>query len=59
MTADEIRRRDAIQKELVRREVDARFIRAGHEPEDPNCDHKDWSGRYCLKCGTCMCDPGD
>lgn len=51
------------EQERVRREIDARFIRAGHAPENRACDHKHWrsasqDGRYC-SCGTCMVDFGD
>lgn len=50
-------------EELRRLEIDAKFIKAGHLPENTNCDHKHWrsvllDGRYC-NCGTCMVDFGD
>ena len=63
MTAGEVKRRDAIGREIERRAIDAKFVRAGHCPEDPNCSHKNYTfakmGRYCLDCGTCMVDFGD
>lgn len=63
MTGKEIKRRDAIQRELERQAIDRKFIRAGHRPENTSCDHKHWlsvyqDGRYCT-CGTCMVDFGD
>ncbi len=45
-----------------RRVIDAKFVRAGHRPENTACDHAHYNsrrhGRYCT-CGTCMWDlPG-
>ena len=68
-----IRRSDEFQIKLKRQleidptveatvAMDAGFIRAGHRPENKNCDHLHWvfdkHGRYCT-CGTSMFDPGD
>ncbi len=42
--------------------IDQKFMVAGHEPEDPSCNHLHWRfrlhGRYCT-CGSIMCDHGD
>lgn len=42
---------------------EGKFLRAGHKPENPYCDHHDWNlnshGRHCPSCGTCMMDFGD
>ena len=42
--------------------ADEKFVRAGHPPENTNCDHRNWifekDGRYC-PCGTVMIDFGD
>lgn len=62
MTSQEIKRRDALAKELERLRIDARFQAAGHRPENTDCDHAQWRfSRYgrCCPCGTCMVDPGD
>lgn len=55
---------DLFKRDIRKKEIDDRFVAAGHRPEDPNCDHANWksmsqSGRYCLDCDTCMTDPGD
>jgi len=51
-----------IEQERKRQEIDDAFIRAGHKPENTNCDHSQYirekHGRYC-PCGTCMWDAGD
>ena len=43
-------------------EAEGKFQRAGHMPENPECDHKHWDFRthvrYC-PCGTVMVDFGD
>ena len=43
-------------------EAERSFVRAGHGPENPKCDHREYDyarhGRYC-PCGTCMMDYGD
>ena len=50
------------KKEAGRLVVDAKFIKAGHKPENTSCNHKHYNpqihGRHCT-CGTCMYDPGD
>lgn len=62
MTRDEVRRRDALEREMARGRIDRSFVAAGHHPEYRTCDHKHYRfylhGRYCT-CGTCMVDPGD
>ncbi len=51
--------------ESERREIDAKFVAAGHRPEDTTCDHSAWKAlpsprpRHCPKCSTCMWDAGD
>lgn len=56
---------DYIKQEWGRSEIDAAFVRAGHKPEDTDCDHSDYVNlkeprpRHCPKCGTCMWDAGD
>jgi hypothetical protein len=43
-------------------EIDRKFVRAGHRPENEDCNHKWWNfqkdGRYCPY-GTVMVDFGD
>lgn len=63
VSGEEVKARDRVAAEIERDRIDELFIKAGHRPENRNCDHKQWrsvrkDGRYC-SCGTCMFDPGD
>lgn len=53
---------EEIREPLSREEIDLKFQRAGHKPENRNCDHQQYDfgkhGRYC-PCGTVMADFGD
>ncbi len=49
-------------REAERRAIDAKFIAAGHAPENTACNHRHYDskkhGRHCT-CGTVMWDAGD
>lgn len=64
---EKTKRRDMVHEKPVVRKLDeekaeVQFLAAGHEPQHPNCDHKQYDpnqhGRAC-PCGTAMWDPGD
>lgn len=56
-----MRQLSAVQ-EAARKKIDDAFVRAGHKPENTECDHRQYDfekhGRYC-PCGTVMVDFGD
>lgn len=58
-------RREPVWNLDERSRIDAKLIKAGHQPEDITCVHADYRAlpeprpRHCLQCGTCMWDAGD
>jgi len=51
-----------VERTPEEQEAEKKFIAAGHKPQNPNCDHKQYDpvkhGRYC-PCGSVMWDAGD